>query len=574
MSNYNSCSVCNTSDASVHLDRDKDGLVRDATQSHIKVKPIYNPEDTKQIDYENDIADPGSYPYTRGLYPTMYRDRLWLKSFIVSYATPEETNEAFKSYIKNGMNDLRLLADLPTQSGIDPDHPQSWNSMMCGGVSTYAMPVYEKMLEGLPLEGVTYETAHQNVSCSIYFHALLVAIMEKSGLSPKNLRGSGICDPIRAKLVYASPDWPTEINRRVCMDHVEYTIKNTPKWKAAAPNGVDPCQSGMDAIKEIGGVVAVASAIIEDLEKRGLNIDDYGSMVVSLDAESDFFETIAKFRAIRKVWAKVAKERFHAKTDKAMMMKIGIRTSGLSLQWQKPLNNAARVAFQILSCVFGGVNSIDASSIDEAIGLPSYEARMFNLDTQHIITHETNIPLVADPLGGSYYLEWLTSKFVEDCEKYLAEIEERGGIYECLESGWLANIMEQNRLKIQREKAEGKRLIIGVNAFQGEEGPINKAISNCAYKVPTEEARQERVDEVTAFKKSRDYAKLSPCFARLYQDTKSGANISEAVIAGVKEGMTLGEMCGTVRLGYGLCYDPMEMLPTPDYVADALKECE
>lgn len=560
--------------SSVHLERDKDGLVRDATQSHIKVKPVYRPEDIAGLDYDRDIADPGVPPYTRGLYPTMYRDRLWLKSFIVSYATPEETNEAFKSYIKNGMNDLRLLADLPTQSGIDPDHPAAWNSMMCGGVATYAMPVYEKMLESLPLEGVTYETAHDNVSSSIYFHALLVAIMEKNGMNPANLRGSGICDPIRAKLVYASPDWTTNINRRVCMDHVEYTLRHTPKWKAAAPNGVDPCQGGMHAIHEIGGVVAVATAIIEDLAARNLTINDYGPMVVSLDAESDFFETICKFRAIRKIWAKVAAERLGATTNKAKMMKIGIRTSGLSLQMQKPLNNAARVTLQILSCVFGGVNSLDASSIDEAIGLPSYEARMFNLDAQHIITHEANIPLVADPLGGSYYVEWLTNYFVEACEAYLQEIDERGGIYECLESGWLGHLMESNRLKIQREKENGTRLIIGVNSFKGEEGPINQAVSNCAYKVPTEEMRQARVDEVIAFKKGRDQAKLAACLVKLFQDTKAGINISPAVIAGVKEGMTLGEMCGVVRLGYGLGYDPMDQLPTPDYVAAALKGCE
>jgi methylmalonyl-CoA mutase N-terminal domain/subunit len=558
-------------DTQINLERDKDGLVRDATQSHIKVKPVYRPEDIKDLVYEKDIADSGCVPFTRGLYKTMYRDRLWLKSFIVSYATPEETNEAFKSYIKNGMNDLRLLADLPTQSGIDPDHPASWNSMMCGGVATYAMPVYEKMLEGLPLEGVTYETAHDNVSCSIYFHALLVAIMEKRGFDPKNLRGSGICDPIRAKLVYAAPDWPTDINRRVCMDHVEYTMRHTPKWKAAAPNGVDPCQGGMHAIHEIGGVVAFASAVIEDLKERGLTIDDYGSMVVSLDAESDFFETICKFRAIRKVWARVAEKRFGAKTDKAKMMKIGIRTSGLSLQWQKPLNNAARVTLQILSCVFGGVNSIDASSIDEAIGLPSYEARMFNLDTQHIIAHEANIPLVADPLGGSYYVEWLTNYFALECEKYLAEIDERGGVYECLESGWLSHLMEQNRLRIQREKENCERLIVGVNSFKGEEGPINRAISDCAYKVPTEEQRRARAEEVIAFKNGRDYAKLGPALKQLYADTVSGKNISEAVIAAVKEGMTLGEMCGIVRLGYGLEYDPMGQLETPACVADALK---
>ena len=558
----------------VKLDRDGDKLVRETTQSNIPVKPVYTPQDMADLDYDRDIADPGQYPYTRGIHPQMYRDRLWLKSFIVSYATPEETNGAFRSYIANGLNDLRLLADLPTQTGLDPDHPAAWNSMMCGGVATYAINVYEKMLEGLPMEGVTYELAHSNVLCAIYFHGLIVAIMENKGLDISKLHGNGIGDPIRAKLVYNSPDWSTEINRRVMLDHVQFCLENTPKWRAVAPNGVDPCQGGMNAVHELGEVIAVASSVIEDIGRRGFSIDDYGSMVVALDAESDFFETIAKFRAARRLWARIAKERFGAKSKKAMALKIGIRTSGLSLQKQKPLNNAARVTLQILSCVLGGVNSLDASSIDEAIGLPSYEARMFNLDTQHIISHEANVPLVADPLGGSYYVEWLTSKMEDEVNAYLQDIESRGGIYECLDSGYLNSVMEEDRILQQREKAEKKRLIIGVNSYQGEEGPINQAVSSCSYKVPTEEIRRERVEEVKAFRAARDAAAVAESIRRLYLDTKSGANVSRAVIDGAKAGLTIGEVCGVVRLGYGLGYDPVEMTPTPEYVAEALKECK
>ena len=554
----------------IKLERDKDGLVRDATQSSIKVKPKYTPEDIADIDYDEKIGDPGSFPFTRGLYENMYRDRLWLKSFIVSYATPEETNEAFKSYIKNGLNDLRLLADLPTQSGIDPDHPAAYNSMMCGGVAVYGMPVFDKMLEGLPLEGVTYELAHSNVSSSIYSHACLVAKMKREGLDPTKLRGNGICDPIRAILVYGSPDWPTEINRQICIDHVEYTIDHTPKWKAAAPNGVDPQQAGMPIVQEVGEVIAVQSAIIADLEKRGKTIDDYGPVVVALDSEIDFFETICKFRAARRLWAEVARNRFGAKTKRAQLLKIGIRTSGLSLQKQKPLNNAARITMEILASVLGGVNSLDASSFDEAIGLPSEEARMFNLDTQHIITHEAGIPLVSDPLGGSYYVEALTNYIVEEVYKYLDEIEERGGIYECLESGWLNYIMEENRLKVQHEKQDGERLIIGVNSFEGEEGPINKAISNCAYMPPTEEDRENRIKEVIEFKKSRDYSALGPKFKTLYEVAKAKENVSEAIIDAVGDGMTMGEMVGIIRMAYGLGYDPFSMIETPDYIVDAL----
>jgi methylmalonyl-CoA mutase N-terminal domain/subunit len=299
-------------------------------------------------------------------------------------------------------------------------------------------------------------------------------------------------------------------------------------------------------------------------------------MVFSLDAESDFFETIAKFRAARKMWAKIARDKLGAKTKRAMQLKIGIRTSGLSLQNQKPLNNAARVTLQILSCILGGVNSLDASSIDEATGLPSYEARLFNLDTQHIITHEANVPLVADPLGGSYYLEWLTSKLEKEVNRYLDEIEARGGIFACLESGWLNGVMEANRLKVQREKAEGKRLIVGVNAFQveGEEGPINKAIQDVAYKVPSVALREERVREVKEFKESRNQRAVKRSLKEIYRATKEGRNVTRPIIEAAKTGVTLGEVTGVIRLGYGIPYDPFEEIETPAFVAQLVKESE
>ena len=559
---------------SVGLNRKSGHIVRTATQSSIELKPFYTPEDIKEVSYERDLGDPGSFPYTRGAYPEMYRDKLWLKSFIVSYSTAEETNQAFKQYIANGMTDLRLLADLPTQSGIDPDHPASYNSMMCGGVATYGINIYERMLVGLPLENVHYELAHSSISSAMCFYAFLVALMEKKGLNIRELRGNGINDPIRAKLVYASPDLPTHVARRLCLDQIEYSVKNTPKWRPIAPNGVDPCQAGMDAVKELGGCLALATEVFKDMGKRGISLDDYGPMVFALDAESDFFETIAKFRAARKMWAKIAQEKFGAKTRRAMQLKIGIRTSGLSLQSQKPLNNAARVTLQILSCVLGGVNSLDASSIDEAIGLPSYEARMFNLDAQHIVTHEANVPLVGDPLGGSYYVEWLTQKMEDETNKYLAQLESRGGIFESLESGWLNQVMEANRLKIQREKAEGKRLIIGVNAFRGEEGPINRAIRDVAYKTPSVADRNKVIAEVKKFKKNRDQTRCRETLKEIYKATKENRNTTRPIIEAAKANVTVGEITGIVRMAYGLKYDPLDQIKTPAFISSLIKECE
>jgi len=551
------------------VDRLAGHMVRTATQSGIELKPGYGPDDASHISYRKDLGDPGEYPFTRGIYPEMYRNRLWLKSFIVSYATAEETNQAFREYIANGMTDLRLLCDLPTQSGIDPDHPSAWNSMMCGGVATYALPVYEEMLAGLPLGEAVFELAHAGMSSFLYFYGLLVAMMENRGMDIRKLRGNSINDPIRTKLVYGCPDFPTHTDRRICLDHIEFSVRNTPSWRPIAPNGVDPCQGGMDAIRELGGCLAVATAVMEDLRDRGIGIDEYGPMVFSLDAESDFFETIAKFRLARKMWARIAKERLGATTDRAMQLKIGIRTSGLSLTHQKPLNNAARVTLQILSCVLGGVNSLDASSIDEAVGLPSQEARIFNLDAQHIITHEANVPLVADPLGGSYYLEWLTGKMEREVNSYLEEIEAQGGIFACLESGWLGVVMESCRARVQYEKAEGDRLIVGVNAFrceEDEEGPINEAIRDTAYRAPTVAMREERVREVKEFKAGRDVRRLQPLTTDLLRTTREGGNVQRAVIEAAKAGLTLGECVGVIRLGYGIDYDPFKQIDMPDFV--------
>ncbi len=547
-------------------------MVRDQTQAGIPLTTYYTPGDIENIDYEQDLANPGCYPFTRGIYPEMYRNKLWIKSFIVSYSTLEDTNKAFKEYIASGQTGLRLLADLPIQSGIDPDHPSSWNSMLCGGVSSYALVTYEKMLESLPLENVDYELAHMSISSPLCFYSYLVALMEKRGLNIANLRGSSINDPFRAKIVYDSPDFPTQIARRVCLDLIEFAARNTPKWKAYAPNGVDPQQSGLTAIQELAECLGVATAVYTDLIKeRGLTLDEIGPTVFSLDAESDFFETIAKFRAARRTWAKIAKEKLGATTARAQSLRIGIRTSGLSLQTQKPLNNAARVTLQILSCVLGGVNSIDASSIDEAIGLPSREARMFNLDTQHIITHEANVPLVADPLGGSYYVEWLTNKIEEGVNEALDTIEKKGGMWACLESGWLRQQIDMSRAKVQQEINEGKRLIVGVNAFQGEEGPINKAIENCAYKVPSKQLRLRTIAAIKKLRKARDQVKMKNALYELYRATKESQNVVRPTIEAAKADATVGEVVGVIRMAYGYGYDPLGQITTPDFIEELIK---
>lgn len=548
-------------------------IVRTELQSGIPVKLFYTPDDIKNLQYEQDLGNPGNYPFTRGIYPEMYRNKLWIKSFIICFSTPEETNRAFKDYVASGQTGLRLLADSPTLAGIDPDHPSAWNSMMCGGSSTYSLAAYEIMLDGLPLANVDYELAHSSISGALFFYSALIALMEKNGVDITNLRGSNISDPFRSRIVFDSPDFSDEIARRVCLDLIESSARHTPKWMAFAPNGVDPCQAGANSIQELAICLGVAITIYRDIIKeRGLKLDDIGATVFSLDAESDFFETIAKFRAARRMWARIAKEELGARTKRAMSLRIGIRTSGISLQVQKPLNNAARVTLQILSSVLGGVNSIDASSIDEAIGLPSREARYFNIDTQHIITHEANIPLVADPLAGSYYVEFLTNKIEEGVYKLLEEIEGRGGMWECLKSGWLKEQIEVSRFKVQQEKNTGKRLIVGVNAFQGDEGPINRAIERTAYKVPSKKLRLQTIASLRRLRKTRSQELVRRALKELYQAAKEGKNIVRPTIEAVKVYATIGEIVGIVRMAYGDNYDPMAVINTPRFIKELINE--
>lgn len=548
-------------------------LVREETASGIYIKPVYTPDDIKDTNYEKDIADPGQYPFTRGIYPEMYRTRLWQKSFIVCYASPEETNEGFRRNLEKGVKGLRVSTDLAAQVGIDPDHPLAWNSLMCGGTNSYAINIYERLFDGLPVEDATYEMGTGCILDSVYMYTAAAANLENHGGTLANLKGSGIANLIRSKLVYGFETWPSEIEKRVLLDHIEFTMENTPKWYPFAPNGVDPNQAGLNAVHELAEALGEAMVVLDALcNERGHKIDEYGSMVFALDSDSDFFETIAKYRAARRMWAKIAKERYGAEKRSTMALKLGLRTSGFSLQAQRPLANCARITLQILESVLAGVNSIDACSIDEATGLPSNEARQFSLDAHNVIIHEANIPLAADPLGGSYYLEWLTNKIEEEANAYIKDIEARGGWLECLNNGYLRSVLENDRLTQQREKAEGKRLIVGLNSFPGDEGAINKAIVTESTPAPTIEQRKKWIDDYKEFCAGRDMTALAEGMRKLYLDTRNGENIQRAAIDAVRIGLTVGEFSGIVRMGYGLDYDYYGMIETPKHVMEALKD--
>ena len=553
----------------IPYDRDFGALVRDKTQSNIPIKTVYGPEDVDGLDFERDLGYPGEAPFTRGTYREMYRKALWLKSFIVCYATPEETNKAFKKYIAAGQTGLRVLTDTSTLSGVDPDHPLARYDIMCNGNPTFALTEYETMLDGISLEDIDFESANSTPSGSFFTYIFLTSLMEKRGSDLSRLRGTNINDPIHAFIVYGTPEFPPELARKVNLDLIEFGIKNSPKLHPCTPCGYDMRDAGISSIQEMAFVMANAVQYYGDaINERGVKFDDFRPMVFSMSSESDFFETISKFRATRRLWAKIAKERLGATKPRNMACRIGIRTAGNSIYPQKPLNNTARITMQILAAVLGGVQSIDPSGIDETFGLPSEESRIFELDLQHIIAHENNVPLTADPLGGSYYVEWLTNKLEEETVKLLGEIDRNGGMWECLKSGWLQQQFDMTTAEVQNEINECKRLIVGANSFKGEDGNISKTIIDGAYKVPPDDKRFGAIDRVKELRKTRDQVKVKERLKELVKATQEDQNIVRPTIEATKVYATLGEMVGTIRMAKGLPFDPYERIQTPEFLKD------
>ena len=551
----------------IQYDRATGGLSRSVTQSDIPIKPVYTPGDVADLDYERDLGDPGQFPFTRGPYPRMYRDRLWLKSFIVCYALPEETNRAFKKYIAAGQTGLRVLTDTSTLSGVDPDHPLARYDVMCNGNPTFALTEYETMLDGIPMEDIDLESANSTPSGSFFTYIFLTSLMENRGLDLAKLRGTNINDPIHAGIVYGTPEFPNDLARRANQDLIEFGLQHTPKWHPCTPCGYDMRDMGIDTIQEVAFVLANAVEYYGDaIANRGLKMDDMRPMVFSMSAESDFFENVCKFRAIRRMWARIAAERLGATNPRAQACRIGIRTAGNSIYPQKPVNNSARITLQMLSAVLGGVQSIDPSGIDEPFGLPSEESRVFELDAQHIITHEANIPLTADPLGGSYYVESLTNEIEQRVTSLLAEIEREGGMWKCLESGWLQRQFDETTVRVHSEIDSGERLIVGVNAFQGEDVPLSELIRENAYKVPADEKRYGSIDRVKALKLSREQTKVRNALLALSKAAADGDNLVRPAIEAAKAYATVGEMIGAMRMACDYVYDPYGQIDAPEFL--------
>jgi methylmalonyl-CoA mutase N-terminal domain/subunit len=549
--------------------RDLGRSVVTETESGIRVKVLYTPDDIRGIDYRREIGNPGDEPFVRGIYPEMYRFRRWLDAFVVCYTDPKETNEVFKTCVASGLTGLRFVTDTPSATGLDPDHPLAKYSLGTGGVSGFSMNAYEQMFDGLPLEDVDYEGGNVSPAGSTFNYIFLVAMMEKRGLNISKLRGSFLNDPIHSFMVLDTKEFPYDLARKVNVDLIEFSVKSTPKFHPCVPSGYDLREAGATMIQELGFCVANALQYCQDvINTRGIRFDDFPRQAISTGGSMDFFENVCKFRALRRIWARVAKEKLGATSSRARSCLIAMEVCASIGTAQKPVNNIVRQAIVMLSAVLGGVQSINPTGFAEYYGLPSEENRIVELDTSHIIFDEARLPLTVDPLGGSYYVEWLTAEIERRVNELLNEIERRGGAWRALESGWLREELGRSALNREMKRNSGEDIVVGVNAYQGPDGPLSKAVIEDAFKVKPTEDRFKAIDQVKLLRATRSANRVKACLKELYRVAKERKNIVRPLIEASKVYATVGEMVGMLRLGYNYSYDPYEIIEVPDFLRE------
>jgi methylmalonyl-CoA mutase N-terminal domain/subunit len=540
-------------DIKAHLEDVSVKLSRTATWSGIETQASYGPKDLPDHDYARDSGDPGEYPYTRGAYPQMYRSRMWTLRNIVGYGAPADTREAIAGALKMGTAGINVVLDTLSQEAIDPDHPALSADAGQEGCSLPTVRDLEVLLEGID---VTQTDVAWHSTMMVY--PLVVAMVRKQGKDLSKLQGSHMPDHLQLRLGgWSEAIVPAELGHRTTVDCIEYSVKHSPRWALGCPQAYDLRERGLPASGEIAVGMAIAKQTLRDLAARGLGVDRVApSMAWVSGSDIDFFEEIAKFRALRRVWARTMREQFGSQDARAQRLRIACHTSGRSLVYPQPLNNLSRAAVQTLAALLGGVQSLETCTYDEPICIPTEEARELATRTQQILAHEVGAARTADPLGGSYYIEALTNRVEADALELLGKIEAIG-LVKAVEEGTVEAIMDDYNYKIQGELDRQERILVGVNKFQPKaETPPKRFRFNQAHM----ESHLQRFKEL---KGSRDDVVLREKIDALYRVAHRRENAHAAMIDALLADGSIGEVWGTVRLATGLPYDPFRVLESP-----------
>ena len=506
---------------------------------------LYTPLDIKDTDYAEDIGFPGVYPYTRGVQPTMYRGRFWTMRMYAGFSTAEESNKRYRYLIESGATGLSCAFDLPTQIGYDSTDPISEGEVGKVGVAIDSLADMEILFDQIDL-GKVSTSMTINAPASVLL-AMYIAVAEKQGVSADKLKGTIQNDILKEYAARGTYIFPPRPSMRLITNIFEYCSKNVPNWNTISISGYHIREAGSTASQEIAFTIADGIAYVEAAIKAGLNVDDFaGRLSFFWNAHNNVLEEVAKFRASRRIWAKVMKDRFKAEKAKSQMLRVHTQTAGSMLTAQQPNNNIVRVALQTAAAVMGGTQSLHTNSRDEALALPTEESVMVALRTQQIVAYESGLADVVDPLAGSYYVEAMTNRIEKEAWEYIKKIDDLGGAVAAIEKGYIQKEIQDSAYKWQMDVESGARVIVGVNKFQvEEEAPKN------LLKVDASVGEKQKA-KVEAMKAKRDNAAVQAALAALKKAcADEHENLMPHILAAVKTYATLGEICGVMREVFG-----------------------
>lgn len=536
------------------------------TISGLPVKTLYTPKDTASIDYLRDVGFPGEYPYTRGIHANMYRGRLWTMREFAGFGTAKETNKRFRYLLSQGETGLSVAFDVPTIMGYDSDHLRSKGEVGRCGVAIDTLADMEALFDGIPLDKIT--TSMTINSPAAVLLAMYLAVAEKRGISFDKLGGTTQNDILKEYIAQKTYIFQPQGSLRLITDIIAYCTEHVPKWNTISISGYHIREAGSTAVQELAFTLADGFTYVEAALARDLKIDDFAPRLsFFFNSHSDFFEEIAKFRAARRIWSRRMKEKYGAKKEESMRLRFHTQTAGCSLTAQQPENNIVRVALQALQAVLGGTQSLHTDSMDETYALPSEKAVLIALRTQQIIAHETGVTNTVDPLAGSYYVEHLTNKLEEEAENYFCEIEKRGGVLKCIETGYFQKEIAEASRRYQEEVDEKERIIVGVNEYVEACSERSESEGEAAgYAEPAipileidPRIEKEQIENVKSVKAKRDNSKVEESLKVLEDVSRTDENVMPYVLDCVKNYATLGEIVNVWRKVFGEYKEPTHL---------------
>jgi methylmalonyl-CoA mutase, N-terminal domain len=519
------------------------------TASGIPVKPIYTPVDVASADYAEQ-GFPGVYPYLRGVHPSMYRGRLWTMRMFSGYGTPEDTNSRLKLLLKHGETGLSIAFDMPTLYGFDADHPRAHGEVGRCGVNVSSLKDMEVIFDGIPLDKVS--TSMTINAPAAVLTCMYAGVAKRTGVPLQRLRGTVQADMLKEYIAQKEWVYPPEAHLRLVRDLMVYCTRNMPQWNYISISGYHIREAGSSAIQELAFTLADGFGYLELGLEAGLKPEQFAPRLsFFFNSTMDFFEEIAKFRAARRIWASVLREKYGVRDKRSLLMRFHTQTSGASLTWQQPLNNVVRTTLEALAAVLGGTQSLHTNSYDEAWALPTETAVEVALRTQQVIAEETGVPSVIDPLGGSYYVEWLTEQMEEEAYKYFDRIDRAGGILKAIKSGYIQREIAENSYRLSKRVEEGVDSMVGVNKYAVRE---KKPIETLKIDFKAQRRQVRRVKEV---KRTRNEAKVKSALSKIQRSFESeDANSIQPMLDAVVQYATLGEIVDVGRKVWGAWKEP------------------